>query len=213
MTSAAPLPDPLSPADLAALADWRHLLHRHPELSGAEAATAARVVEALTPTGPDRLLTGLGGHGVASVYDGAAPGPAVMLRAELDALPIEEVGTPPYRSETPGTAHLCGHDGHITILAGVARWLGQNRPARGRAILLFQPAEEDGAGAARVIADPQFAEIRPDIALSLHNMPGVPLGQARLAPGIMNCASRGMTMGRPVRTAAAASYTCRRSSR
>lgn len=201
MTAPTAFPDPLSATDLAVLSDWRHLLHRHPELSGAEAATAARVVEALTPTSPDRLMTGLGGHGVAAVYEGAAPGPAVMLRCELDALPIEEVGTPPYRSETPGTAHLCGHDGHMAILAGVARWLGQNRPVRGRAILLFQPAEEDGAGAARVIADPLFAEIRPDIALALHNMPGVPLGHARLAPGVMNCASRGAKIVLTGRTA------------
>lgn len=201
MTAPTAFPDPLTATDLAALADWRHLLHRHPELSGAEAQTAARVVEMLTPTSPDRLLTGLGGHGVAAVYDGAAPGPAVMLRCELDALPIEEVGTPAYRSEVPGTAHLCGHDGHMAILAGVARWLGRHRPARGRAIVLFQPAEEDGAGAARVIADPRFAEIRPDIALALHNMPGVPLGEARLAPGVMNCASRGMTIVLTGRTA------------
>ncbi|WP_373050684.1 amidohydrolase [Thalassovita aquimarina] len=190
-----------SNADIAALTEWRRDLHRHPELSGEEAETAKRVVEMLSPTKPDRVLAGLGGHGIAAVYEAAEDGPSILLRCELDALPIEELSDVPYRSEVQGKAHLCGHDGHMAILAGVARWLGANRPVRGRAILLFQPAEEDGAGAAKVIADPRFAEITPDYALSLHNMPGLRFGHATLEPGAMACASRGMKITLTGRTA------------
>lgn len=95
-------------------------------------------------------------------------------------------------STRPGVAHLCGHDGHSTILAGLARLLGRQRPARGRVVLLFQPAEEDGSGAASVIADPRFGTITPDWAFALHNLPGLPLGQVVLQEGAANCASQGM---------------------
>lgn len=182
----------LTNADVVELTEFRRALHRHPEVSGQEAATARAILGALAPTGPDRLLTGLGGHGVAAVYAGAADGPTVMIRAELDALPIEELTGVPHASTVPGTGHLCGHDGHMTILLGVARHLARKRPARGRVVLMFQPAEEDGSGAAAVLADPAYADIRPDWAFAIHNMPGVPLGQARLAAGPANCASRGM---------------------
>lgn len=181
----------LDDAHLARLTDWRRALHRRPELSGAEALTARAFVEALAPTAPDRVLTGLGGHGVAAVY-GTAPGPTVMIRAELDALPIVETGTAPWVSETPGVAHLCGHEGHLTILLGLAQTLARRRPATGRVILLGQPAEENGAGAAAVLADPRFAEIAPDWAFALHNFPGAPLGECWLKPGPMNCASVGL---------------------
>ncbi len=182
----------LTNADVVALTAFRHALHRHPEVSGQERETARAVVDFLAPTAPDRVLTGLGGHGVALVYHGAEPGPTVMIRSELDALPIHELTELAYRSQVAGTAHLCGHDGHSTILAGVARVLARQRPARGRAVLLFQPAEEDGSGAAAVLADPAFAAIAPDYAFSLHNLPGLPLGKVVLQPGPANCASRGM---------------------
>lgn len=182
----------LTDSDIAELTAWRRALHRAPELSGEEAATAAEVARVLASTAPDRVVTDLGGHGVAAVYDGAGPGPTVMIRCELDALPIAETGTPPHRSRVPGKGHLCGHDGHMAIVAGVARGLSRNRPARGRVVLLFQPAEETGAGAALVLADPRWPGLAPDIALSLHNMPGVPLGAALLRPGVVNCASQGL---------------------
>ena len=182
----------LSDADLAGLVAFRRDLHRRPELSGEEAATARTVAQALAATGADRILTGLGGHGVAAIYDGVAAGPTVLFRAELDGLPIEEVGDRPHRSQLPGRAHACGHDGHMATLLALARGLGRERPARGRAVLLFQPAEENGAGAAAVLADPRFCELAPDWAFALHNLPGLPLGRVELRAGPVNCASRGM---------------------
>jgi len=124
-----------------------------------------------------------------------------MVRAELDGLPIEELTDVPHRSAVPGKGHLCGHDGHMAILAALARGLGRQRPQRGRAVLMFQPAEEDGSGAAAVVADPTFREIAPDLAFALHNMPGIPFGQAALAEGVVNCASRGMRIVLPGKTA------------
>jgi amidohydrolase len=182
----------LSPEDFEDLVAWRRSLHRQPELSGEEARTAAEVAAHLGRTGPDRLLTGLGGTGVAAVYEGAAPGPTILLRAELDGLPIEERSGVPYRSAEPGKAHLCGHDGHMASLAAVGRMLGRRRPARGRAVLLFQPAEETGMGAAAVLADPAFAQITPDMAIAYHNLPGLPLGRVSLGTGPVCCASQGL---------------------
>ena len=194
----------MTPADIASLTDWRRALHQRPEQSGAEAETARSLVAMVTPTNPDQVVTGLGGHGVAVVYNGTGPGPTVMIRAELDALPIVETGSAPWVSQRPGTAHLCGHDGHLTILAGVARKVGRARLLAGRVILLAQPAEEDGSGAAAVLADPRFAALTPDWAFALHNMPGVPLGDCWLAPGPMNCASVGLKIALGGRTAHAA---------
>jgi len=191
----------LDAAALADLVSWRRELHRHPEVSGHEAATAARVAARIEAARPDALLAGLGGHGVAAVFEGTAPGPVLMLRCELDALPIEETGAPEWRSTVPGMGHLCGHDGHMAILAGMAEILGRHRPGRGRVVLLFQPSEEDGQGAAAVIADPQFARIAPDWAFALHNMPGLPEGHVALRSGPVACASRGMRIALAGRTA------------
>lgn len=185
---------------LQPLIDLRHDLHRHPELSGAETATAARVVAALADNGA-RLVTGLGGTGVAAVFDSGRAGPSVMFRAELDALPIDETGTPPWRSGVPGLGHLCGHDGHMAILVGLGRELARRPPARGRVVLLFQPAEETGAGARAVLADPRFAALACDWAFALHNLPGLALGRAWLAPGPANCASLGLVLTLHGRTA------------
>lgn len=182
----------LTNADIAELTDFRRRLHRHPEVSGQEAETAARVAAALAPLHPTGLVRNLGGHGLAAIWQSPNPGPTILFRAELDALPIEELSTAPHRSQTPGTAHLCGHDGHTTILIGVARLLSRTPPARGRVILMFQPAEEDGSGAAAVTADPRYAALTPDYAFALHNMPGIPFGQVHLAPGPFACASQGL---------------------
>lgn len=182
----------LTNQDVADLTDWRRDLHRFPEISREEAGTAARVVSALGPLQPDQILTGLGGHGVAAVFNGAEPGPTVLFRAELDALPIEEVSDAPHRSTIAGKGHLCGHDGHMTLLIGLGRLIARQRPARGRVVLMFQPAEEDGSGAAAVVADPAFAAIRPDWAFAIHNMPGVAFGRGLVKSGVVNCASQGL---------------------
>ena len=178
--------------ELAELAAWRHELHRRPEISGEEAETARAVRAALALTSPDKVIAYLGGHGVAAVYEGTDEGPTVMFRAELDGLPIEEISDLPYRSTVAGKGHLCGHDGHMAILMALANEFGRQRPRRGRVVLMFQPAEEHGAGAAAVIEDSKFAEIVPDYAFSLHNLPGLPLGHVALDSGPVNCASRGM---------------------
>lgn len=182
----------LTNRDIAELIDWRRDLHRHPEVSRHEAETAVRVVAALRPLAPDQLVTGLGGHGVAAVFDSGQPGPTVMFRAELDGLPITEISEIPHRSTQPGTGHLCGHDGHMAGLMGVARLMSRQPPARGRVVLMFQPAEEDGSGAAAVLADPAFAALEPDWAFAIHNLPGIALGHALVKPGVVNCASQGL---------------------
>jgi amidohydrolase len=191
----------LSKQDLAELIAWRRDLHRRPELSGQERETAQAVQAYLRATGADTVLTELGGHGVIGIYEGDAPGPTIMLRAELDGLPIEETSEIAHRSMVPGKAHLCGHDGHMTILAGIARGLGRRRPRCGRAVLLFQPAEEDGSGAAAVLADEKFQQVQPDFVFALHNLPGLPLGHVAIAEGLVNCASRGMRIRLYGRTA------------
>ncbi|PZX14099.1 amidohydrolase [Celeribacter halophilus] len=182
----------LSPDRIEELTALRHDLHRHPEISGEERATAERIARHLTASGADRLWRDLGGHGVAAEFTGAGDGPTVMLRCELDGLPIREISDLPYRSEVAGKGHLCGHDGHMVSLLGVAQALKAQRPPRGRVILLFQPAEETGAGAKAVIDDPRWPELRPDYAFAYHNVPGRPLGEIGLRSGPGNCASRGM---------------------
>jgi amidohydrolase len=182
----------LTNQDVIELTEWRRGLHRHPEVSGEEATTAKTVASLLASAGADRIVTGLGGHGIAGIFEGREPGPTVMFRAELDALPIEELSDAPHRSRVAGKAHLCGHDGHMAILAALARGLSRKRPQRGRAVLLFQPAEETGAGAAAVVADPKFREIAPDFVFALHNLPGMKFGKVALIEGPVSCASRGM---------------------
>ena len=195
----------LAAQDLTELIAWRRERHSRPELSGQEAKTAQAVQALLHATGADKVVTGLGGHGVLGIYEGDAPGPTIMLRAELDGLPIQETSELAYRSSVPGKAHLCGHDGHMTILAAIARGLGRQRPKRGRVVLLFQPAEEDGSGAAAVLADAKFELVRPDFVFALHNLPGLSLGHVSIAEGLVNCASRGMQITLTGRTAHASS--------
>ena len=191
----------LSDDDIAELTNWRRDLHRHPELSGEEERTAATVAAMLRQTDPDRLVTGLGGHGVAALYESGVPGPCVLFRAELDGLPIEDLGKVSHRSTVPGKGHLCGHDGHSAILAGMARMLGRRRPDRGSVVLMFQPAEENGSGAAKVVSDPAFAQFQPDYAFAIHNLPGMPLGRVAIVDGPTTCASRGMIVRLTGRTA------------
>ncbi len=182
----------------------RRRLHSLAEPSGREEATAAFVAAQLASCGPDLLLTGLGGHGVLAEFRGPADGATVLIRAELDALPIPETLDLDHASFTPGIAHKCGHDGHMAALLGVADRLGRRRPPRGRAWLLFQPAEETGAGAEAVLADERFSGLQPDWVFALHNLPGYPLGAVVVAPGTFCAASCGLDITLTGRTSHAA---------
>lgn len=195
----------LTNSDLIELTKFRRALHRRPEVSGEEVETAKTIVAALKPMSPTRILTGLGGHGVAAVFDSGNNGPTVLFRAELDALPIEEQNSAiAWPSECPGKSHVCGHDGHMTMLLALGRMISRQPIARGRVILMFQPAEEDGSGAKAVVADPAFQEIRPDWAFAIHNEPGIPFGVVATRAGLMNCASMGLKIKLTGKTAHAA---------
>lgn len=183
------------------IAALRRELHRNPELPNREAGTAARILRHFEPLKPDLTMEGLGGTGLAFVFDGAGPGPTVMLRCELDAVPIREINDFAHRSVVDGVSHKCGHEGHMAILAAVGERLAVERPRRGRVVLLYQPAEESGEGAARVVADPRFATLAPDYVFALHNLPGVPFGAVTIRPGTFSCASRGMIVTLRGRTA------------
>lgn len=194
----------LTNSDLVELTEFRRALHQKPEVSGEEVETARTIVSALRPLSPSRILTGLGGHGVAALFDSGKPGPTVLFRAELDGLPIEELSDSPWRSQIPGKGHLCGHDGHMTMLFALGRLLSRKPVASGRVVLMFQPAEEDGSGARAVVADPAFAEIAPDWAFAIHNEPGRAFGYVSTRAGLINCASRGLAIKLSGKTAHAA---------
>ena len=181
----------VTPDDVTAARDLRRHLHARPELSGEERDTAALIADEMRAAGATDVLEWLGGTGVAAVFHGDTPGRCLMIRAELDALPILEASGAAWASERPGMAHLCGHDGHMAILVALARALGRGLD-RGRVVLLFQPAEEDGAGAKAVLDDPRTSALAPDLVVSLHNLPGLAIGTAALAEGPMGCASAGM---------------------
>ncbi|MGI9368398.1 MAG: amidohydrolase, partial [Ruegeria sp.] len=182
----------MTPQMRAWLTDLRHDLHQNPEVSGEEIKTAARIAELLRHFSPTKVLTEIGGHGVAAVYDSGNSGPGVGIRCELDALPIQEMSDAPYSSSISGKGHLCGHDGHMAMVFGVADAISKNRPANGKVILIFQPAEETGKGALAFCTDPRFAELSLDYIFSLHNLPGLDLGTVELCNSAANCASRGM---------------------
>jgi amidohydrolase len=183
----------MSTKSSGALVALRRDLHASAELSHAERTTASRIEEFLRAHGPDRVVTGLGGQGLIAVYEGTGAGPTVVIRCELDALPIpEEAG--PYRSETAGVSHRCGHDGHMAIVAGLAPILELSRPPSGRVVLLFQPAEETGEGARAVLDDERFAPWKPDLSFALHNLPGFPLGAIISREGAFAAASKGMVI-------------------
>jgi amidohydrolase len=172
----------------------RHKIHQHPELSGEEHDTAQLLHGKLKALNPDELYSNLGGVGLAAVFSGKEPGPTILFRTELDALPIEETLDISYRSKIKGVSHKCGHDGHMAIIYGLAQDIEKNRPKSGRVILLFQPAEETGEGARAIVADPQYSRLMPDYCFALHNLPGHPMGQVMVRSGAFTCASRGMVI-------------------
>ena len=133
------------------LTSLRRHLHAHPELSERERDTAAAIIRWLAATGPTAVMEGLGHMqtGICAIYDSGEPGPAVLIRCELDALPIQETNTFEHRSTVDGVSHKCGHDGHMATLVAVAESLHERPVSRGKVYLLFQPAEETGTGRAR----------------------------------------------------------------
>ncbi|SFN40950.1 amidohydrolase [Roseovarius lutimaris] len=194
----------LSNSDLIELTEFRRALHRRPEVSGEEAETARTITDALKAMTPTRVFTGLGGHGVAAEFDSGSTGPTVLFRAELDALPIQEISDAAWKSEVPGKGHLCGHDGHMTMLLGLGRLISRKPVGKGRVILMFQPAEEDGSGARAVVTDPAYQAIKPDWAFAIHNEPGRPFGHVSTRVGLVNCASEGLKITLTGKTAHAA---------
>ena len=194
----------LTNSDIEELTAFRRALHQYPEVSGEEAETARTIAAALETLAPTRILTGLGGHGVAAVFDSGTPGPTVLFRAELDGLPIPEEHDIPWASKISGKSHVCGHDGHMTMLLALGRMISRRPVAKGRVVLMFQPAEEDGSGAKAVVADPAYAEIAADWAFAIHVEPGQPFGHVSSGPGLINCASQGMAITLTGKTAHAA---------
>ena len=184
--------DLLTEQHLQELITFRHTLHQFPETANQEHKTAQRVKEFLTNYPPDEIIENLGGTGIAAIYNGAEQGKTLMFRCELDALPIVEDNTIPYASQNKGNGHLCGHDGHMAIISGLGQLLHQNRPKKGRVILLYQPAEETGQGAPQILADEKFDAIRPDYIFALHNIPGAPIGQVLVRDNVFASASKGM---------------------
>jgi len=176
------------------LVQLRHTLHRFPEVALEEVQTAARIVDFFRPLKPDQIIENLGGTGLAFVFKGAKPGRQILFRCELDALPIKDLAQTDHQSQIPGKGHLCGHDGHMTIICGLGERLSHDRPESGEVILLFQPAEETGDGAKAILEDPRFEEIRPDFAFALHNLPGYPLHQIVMRTGTFAAGSTGMSV-------------------
>lgn len=178
------------PALLEILRTLRSSLHACPESAGNEMVTARIVANFLQAYAPDALLTNLGGYGVAAVFEGASDGPTVLFRCELDALAVTEAEHVDTLREQ--ASHRCGHDGHMAMLAGLAPLVSSERPASGRVVLLFQPAEETGKGALRILEDSQFPSIQPDYAIALHNLPGVALNTVLSRQGTFASASGGV---------------------
>jgi len=166
---------------------WRRHLHAYPELMYDVHDTAAFVAERLREFGCDEVATGLGRTGVVGVIKGrktANGGSKVIgLRADMDALPIEEETNLPYASKVAGRMHACGHDGHTAMLLGAARYLAETRNFAGDAVVIFQPAEEGGAGADAMIKDGLMERFRIDQVYGMHNGPGLPIGSFALRPG------------------------------
>lgn len=177
------------------LTEFRRELHQYPEIAGQEGSTAERLRRKISGYNPDRIITGIGGQGIAFIFKGKEGGKKILFRADLDALPIKEISSLDYRSAYADRAHLCGHDGHMTILTGLAELLDKNRPLKGDVILLFQPAEETGEGAAMVLDDQKFRqEIKPDYVFALHNLPGYPKNSIIINENIFSSASVGLTI-------------------
>jgi len=166
---------------------WRRDIHAHPELMFDVHRTAASVAEKLKAFGCDEVVTGLGRTGVVGVIRGnkGQSGKVIGLRADMDALPIQEATNVPHQSTTPGKMHACGHDGHTAMLLGAARYLAETRNFAGSAVVIFQPAEEGGGGGREMVKDGLMDRFGIEQVYGMHNYPGLPLGEFAIRPGAM----------------------------
>jgi hippurate hydrolase len=171
------------------VAGWRRDFHLHPELGYEVHRTAGKVEELLRSFGVDEIVTGIGKTGVVGVIRGRGPGRTIGLRADMDALPIEERTGKAYASTVPGNMHACGHDGHTAMLLGAAKYLAETRNFDGNAVLIFQPAEEGGAGGKAMVADGLMERFGIEEVYGMHNMPGLPLGSFGIRAGGIMAAS------------------------
>ncbi|MGC1466167.1 MAG: M20 aminoacylase family protein [Pseudolabrys sp.] len=171
---------------------WRRDLHAHPELLYDVHRTAASVAEKLKAFGCDEVVPGIGRTGVVGVIKGRKGGQSdkvIGLRADMDALPIEEATGLPYKSTVPGKMHACGHDGHTAMLLGAARYLAETRNFSGTAVVIFQPAEEGGAGGKAMVDDGMMDRFGIQEVYGMHNYPGMPVGAFGIRPGPMMAAA------------------------
>jgi amidohydrolase len=153
----------------------RKELHKYPELSGQESETAGRIKKFVQKFHDAEIIENIGGNGLAVIHQFSKNGTTIVIRCELDALPIEEANSFEYRSTVRGISHKCGHDGHMAIVAGLIFWLKEQPFKNGKVVLLFQPAEETGTGAQDVLNDVRFRELNPNYVFALHNIPRQPL--------------------------------------
>ena len=180
---------------IAALSDemaaWRHDFHENPELLYEVHRTAGIVADRLHEFGCDEVVTGIGRTGVVGVIRGrkSTSGKTIGLRADMDALPIEETSGVSYASKVPGKMHACGHDGHTAMLLGAAKYLAETRNFDGTAVVIFQPAEEGGAGGKAMVDDGLMTRWGIQEVYGLHNMPGLPEGHFATTPGAMLASS------------------------
>lgn len=184
-------------ADLHAdITGWRRDLHMHPELMYDVHRTAGSVAEKLKAFGCDEVVTGLGRTGVVGVIRGRKGSSArtVGLRADMDALPIEEATNLPYKSTVPGKMHACGHDGHTAMLLGAARYLADTRNFDGTAVVIFQPAEEGGGGGKAMVDDGLMDRFGIGEVFGMHNYPGMPVGSFGIRAGAMMAAADALTI-------------------
>ena len=171
------------------IAAWRRDFHQHPELQYDVHRTAGKVAELLRSFGVDEVVEGIGRTGVVGVIKGRGPGKTIGLRADMDALPITEKTGAPYASQVSGKMHACGHDGHTAMLLGAAKYLAETRNFDGTAVLIFQPAEEGGAGGKAMLEDGLMERFGIGEVYGMHNMPGTPLGHFGVRAGGIMAAS------------------------
>jgi amidohydrolase len=166
------------------VSEWRRYLHENPEILYDVENTASFVAAKLKQFGVDEIVTGIGRTGVVGIIRGKGPGGRTIgLRADMDALPLTELTDRPWASKTAGRMHACGHDGHTSMLLGAAKYLAETRNFNGTVALIFQPAEEGGAGALAMIEDGMMERFGIDEVYGMHNMPGIPLGQFAIRKG------------------------------